>query len=266
MGVGPRGLGLCAIVCVLSATASAQRAADNALTAADDAFGTTVGNESVGLYGPYNARGFSPATAGNIRIEGMYFDQQIGLNNRIVAGSTVHVGISAQSYDFPAPTGIADFRLRKPGDKPITSVFLGYGAYDTLALEIDGQQPVVKEKFSIGYGVGLRRWDNDAASKNFESSFGALARLRPDDESELTGFWGRLSDCRNRQQPLLFTAGPYLPPEIPLRHFYGQSWTKSLCNRTNFGLLGARRLGGGWTCAAQSSGRWTRFRSVRRTS
>ena len=51
----------------------AQRTADNAMEAASDAFGTTVGNESIGLYSPGDVRGFNPIQAGNVRIEGLYF-------------------------------------------------------------------------------------------------------------------------------------------------------------------------------------------------
>ena len=65
------------LVCLtLSAMpAVAQRANDNALGAAEDAFGTTVGNETIGLYDARNARGFSPQSSGNVRIEGLYFDR-----------------------------------------------------------------------------------------------------------------------------------------------------------------------------------------------
>ena len=51
-----------------STQAWAQRADDNAVAAADDAFGTTVGNESIGLYTTGNARGFSPVQASNVRL------------------------------------------------------------------------------------------------------------------------------------------------------------------------------------------------------
>ena len=80
-----------------SNTALAQRAADNAVASAQDAFGNSVGNENIGLYSAGNARGFSPSEAGNLRIEGLYFDQQIQLGNRLVRGSTIRVGLSAQS-------------------------------------------------------------------------------------------------------------------------------------------------------------------------
>ncbi len=55
-----------------AAPAAAQRTAENAVTSADDAFGTSVGNETIGLYGIGEVRGFSPGAAGNIRIDGLY--------------------------------------------------------------------------------------------------------------------------------------------------------------------------------------------------
>ena len=60
----------------LPGTALAQRADENVVTAAQDAFGTSIGTQSVGLYSPEDARGFNPQQAGNLRIEGLYFDQQ----------------------------------------------------------------------------------------------------------------------------------------------------------------------------------------------
>ena len=112
-----------------SHAACAQRAADNALAAAQDAFGTTVGNENIGLYSTNNARGFSPTQAGNLRIEGLYFDQQVNLGNRLLRGSTIRIGLSAQSYPFPAPTGIVDYQLRLPGEQFLTSVVASHGPY-----------------------------------------------------------------------------------------------------------------------------------------
>ena len=135
---------LCSVMLLvlLAGNALAQRAGESAVTEAEDAFGVRVGNESIGLYGPYDARGFSPVQAGNVRIEGLYFDQQPPPNNRVVRGSAVHVGISAQSYPFPAPTGVADYMLRLPGDKAILSSVLTYGNYDSITVELDGQVPV----------------------------------------------------------------------------------------------------------------------------
>src|ERR1700686_1065266 len=94
----------------------AQHASDDPLATANDAFGLTLGLESIGLYGPGGVRGFNPQTAGAVRIAGLYFDQQGGLSNRVVEGSAVRVGVSAVGYTFPAPTGIVDYDLRHTGN------------------------------------------------------------------------------------------------------------------------------------------------------
>src|SRR3954467_6851401 len=112
--------------------AQAQRAGENPLAAARDAFGTTVGTESIGLYTARDVRGFDPVQASNVRLEGLYFDRQAPppneiFNSRMVTGSSIKVGLTAQSYPFPSPTGIADVTLRIPGDKALASVFTGYG-------------------------------------------------------------------------------------------------------------------------------------------
>ena len=51
---------------ILTSTAQAQQAQDNAVKSAEDAFGSTVESESVGLYSTSSARGFSPVQAGNV--------------------------------------------------------------------------------------------------------------------------------------------------------------------------------------------------------
>jgi len=66
------------------APAEAQHTSDNPVASAEDAFGLTLGLESIGLYTPTSVRGFSRQVAGNVRIDGLYFDQQGGLSNRVV--------------------------------------------------------------------------------------------------------------------------------------------------------------------------------------
>ena len=243
-------LAVCAAVVCLAGSAFAQRAGENAATAADDAFGTQVGNESIGLYGTHDARGFSPVQAGNARIEGLYFDQQAFVNERVQRGSTVRVGISAQSYAFPAPTGIADYNLRLPGEKQIVSAVASYGPFDSYGVEVDGQFPVVADKLSVGLGIGSTRYDNDVADKNRDWSVGVLARWRPADAVQVSGFYGHFEDCRNAQQPQIFTAGAYLPPRFPRRVFFGQTWTGGNCIDANGGLLARAALPDDWTLRA----------------
>jgi hypothetical protein len=97
-------------------TVRAQHASDDPVASANDGFGLTLGLESIGLYGPGFVRGFNPQTAGNVRIDGLYFDQHGALSNRVVEGSAIRIGISEIGYAFPAPTGIVDYDLRRPGN------------------------------------------------------------------------------------------------------------------------------------------------------
>src|SRR5690606_37507847 len=92
-----------------AANAWAQRADDNVVASADDAFGTTVGIETIGLYDSRNVRGFNPQTSGYARIEGMYFDRPSTgpgdiIVDRLMTGSTVRLGINALTFPFPAPS------------------------------------------------------------------------------------------------------------------------------------------------------------------
>src|SRR5688572_8802959 len=119
-----------------AAPASAQRTGENAVTSADDAFGTSVGNETIGLYGIGEVRGFSPGAAGNIRIDGLYMGGIVIGNPRIQAGSNVRVGLSAQGYAFPAPTGIVELSIRPAGTEPALSGVL-YGGQSQLGIDLD---------------------------------------------------------------------------------------------------------------------------------
>ena len=88
-------------------------AAISVVRLAEDGFGTAVGRESIGIYGSGSVRGFSPSVAGNVRIEGMYFDQQTGVNSRMRRQTVIRVGAAAQTDPFPAPTGLVDIQLRR---------------------------------------------------------------------------------------------------------------------------------------------------------
>ena len=205
-------------------SALAQRAGDNAVTAAQDAFGTTVGNESIGLYGTQDVRGFDPVQAGNARLEGLYFDRQADPTNRLISGSSVHVGISAQSYPFPAPTGIADFNLRLPGEKYLTSAVASYGPYNAFGLEIDTQVPLVPGKLSFGGGISGTHeewaWGADAAVW----SAGGIFRWRPNDNVEIVPFGAMVRRRDFEGQISILAGGAFLPPPIKRGPYYGQDW------------------------------------------
>ena len=143
---------------ILPATvARAQHASDNPVTAADDAYGLTLGLESVGIYSPGLVRGFDPRTAGNVRIDGLYFDQQGALSDRVVEGSTIRVGVSEIGFAFPAPTGIVDYDLRGlGGDKPGATVIANVGPYQAWGVSVDGALPLADKRLVLPLGASTQ--------------------------------------------------------------------------------------------------------------
>jgi iron complex outermembrane receptor protein len=138
-------------------TLRAQHASDDPVAAANDGFGLTLGLESIGLYGPGFVRGFSPQVAGNVRIEGVYFDQQGALSNRVVEGSTIRIGVSEVGYAFPAPTGIVDYDLRRPGNgTPSATIVASAGPYEGRGLSIDGSLPLISTQLQLPMGASYQ--------------------------------------------------------------------------------------------------------------
>ncbi len=236
--------------------AQAQRAGDNAVTAAQDAFGTTVGNESVGLYSTTSARGFSPVQAGNLRLEGLYFFQpsipggQNGLDSHLSRGSTVRVGLTAQSYPFPAPTGIADFQLRLPGNKLLVSTVTTYGPYETYKAEVDAHVPLLPDKLGLVVGAGGGYQTFTYAGDNTNWSVGGLLHWRPTDDVEIIPFYSRRKSYDWESFPIISPAGPYLPPKVKRRAAQYQRWLAGTINETNFGALARFNIGLDWTLRA----------------
>lgn len=231
------------------APAHAQRTDDNAAREAEDAFGSSVGNERVGLYNPFDVRGFSPVDAGNVRLDGLYFDQQARLTDRIAEGSTVRVGLTAQSYPFPAPTGIADFTIRRAGDELIVSPALTYGPFGGWSAELDAKVPLIEGKLGVALGVGLYREQEHFGGSPKYASVAILPRWRPADDVEIIPFWSRIRFSDEEAQPLLFTDGTRLPPRIERRNYLGQEWADNDGHADNYGLLARARIAG-WTVRA----------------
>jgi iron complex outermembrane receptor protein len=222
-----------------------QRAGENAVATAQDAFGTSVGNERVGLYTPFGARGFSPVQAGNVRINGLYIDYQADLSDRLIAGSNVRVGLTAQGYPFPAPTGVADFSLRLPGSEAIASAVVGIGPFGGARAELDAQLPVT-DTLGIAAGVGVNRQEIAHGGDQRLLTAAVVARWRPAENVEIIPFWGMQDEDGQEAQPIVFTEGAYLPPRIERRRYFGPEWARNEGRDVNYGLLATVGLGD-WT-------------------
>jgi iron complex outermembrane receptor protein len=238
---------LCAITAIcasLAHPACAQRVEDNVITQADDAFGANVGGADLGLYTPDSVRGFSPVAAGNIRIEGLSVDRQAEFTSRLVEGDRIHVGPSAQGYAFPAPTGIVDFQLRRPGSAPLLSVALSASDSGAADVEADGQLPL-GDRFGVAGGIGLYRNEGGFGGAANVLSAAAVGSWKPASTIEVLPFASRIAKYDQQTPPIISPAGSYLPPRVSARRFIGQDWTREHVVEDNLGLVG-QAASGGW--------------------
>jgi iron complex outermembrane receptor protein len=241
-----------ALALLASVAARAQRANENAVTAASDAFGTVVGSQTIGLYSPTNARGFSPTQAGNLRIEGLYFDQQSqGSNPYLFSGYDMRVGIAAQAYAFPSPSGIADYTLRAPGDSYLASAVLIRGPLDIASAEIDAQFPVVNNLLSIGLIVAAQRgFDYNYALISNRRAISLLLRFRPGSGIEVMPFVGYIHNTEWQQTPLVFADGIHPLPLFNEQHLPIQNWTDWRWNQLTAGVIARVPITDGWSLRA----------------
>src|SRR5215813_7867346 len=249
----PRGVFLLATSAILASVAArAQRANENAVTAAAVAFGTVVGSQTIGLYSPTNARGFSPTQAGNLRIEGLYFDQQSQQSNPyLFSGYDMRVGIAAQSYAFPSPSGIADYTLRAPGDRLLASTVLIRGPLDIASAEIDAQLPVVNDMLSIGLIAAAERgFDYNYALISNRRAVSLLLRFRPGSGTEVMPFVGYIHNTEWKEAPLVFADGTHPLPLFDEQHLPTQSWTNWRWNQLTAGVIARVSMANGWSLRA----------------
>jgi iron complex outermembrane recepter protein len=235
--MGPKSRILFGAAVVVTHPAYAQKTDNNAVTAAEDAFGKSVGDQSIGIYSDSSVRGFSPIDAGNVRIEGLYLDLQGNLNSRLVSGSSVRVGISAQGYNFPAPTGVIDYDLAKPGDKLLTSVQLTQGPWRGISGEIDVQIPIIGEKLGIAAGVDRFHTGTQFGTINDSVSAAVSVRIAPREGVEIIPFWSQQRDWSFESLPTIFTGGLTLPKRAPRNVFIGQPWTGYAGTQSNYGVV-----------------------------
>jgi len=223
--------------CAAALPAFAQdRTSDNAVTQAEDGFGFSVGRETIGIYTASSARGFSPTAAGNVRIDGLYFDPQYALTSIVSDSSTIKVGLSAQGYPFAAPSGIVDYSLRRPESRAAASIVVNGDSYGSFGVEIDGSLPLSKT-LSLGYGVTGNRTAFPDGTDNWNHAQGLILRWRPAPGVEIIPFWTLSNDYNDEAGPFYVPAGKFLPPQPPVHRFDGPGWADFRYSATNHGLI-----------------------------
>lgn len=238
---------LVAAISVFGGPAYAQRATENALNAAEDGFGTSIGTETVGLYNSSSARGFNPALAGNIRMEGLYFDQQFLIYGRIYAGTTMRVGLSAQSYPFPAPTGIVDTTLRRPADQPGGGASVIFGPYEAVTIETEVSTPIVPGKLGVLATVSGAQQTHDASYKR--AIYGGVLNWTPRDSIDVVAF-AQGHAYEGLLSPFIFTVDGKEPPQYDRSVYFGQEWADRVRQANHGGVIVSAKLASDWLLRA----------------
>jgi iron complex outermembrane receptor protein len=218
------------------------RADDNAVTQAEDAFGFSVGRESIGIYNGGQTRGFSPFAAGNVRIEGLYYDPISGLQGLLVDSSSIKVGLSAQGYPFVAPSGVVDQRLRRPAGKLGGSTVVAADSWGGKSVELDSSIPL-NDRLAVrlGFNAGATVFANGTDNVNHTES--AILRWRPTDNIELMPFWARYDDYDDESGTYYVPAGSFVGITDRPLHDESPSWADIRFTTRNAGLLANVGLG-----------------------
>jgi iron complex outermembrane receptor protein len=237
------------LLCLAPGTAHAQRANENAVKSAEDAFGSSVGNERIGLYNDSNARGFSPSAAGNIRIEGLYIEGPPVFSGRLVSGSTLRVGITAQGYPFPAPTGIVDYSLRGVGPDGVVSVTAVAGPFGTRGLSLDTQQPFLNRRLGLAGGVAYRFDEQVPGDATEQYAAGGVLHWRASERLLIQPFFAVFDLPILRSPPLVFTDGTVEPPPSPARNL-SPDWIGNTAFQPLYGTVATFQATEAWTVKA----------------
>jgi len=214
----------------------AQRSTENALQAAEDAFGTSIGRENIGLYGSDDVRGFSAVDAGNVRLEDLYIDPVTLPSSLLRSTTTIRVGIAAQGFAFPAPSGVVDIRLRRPAANPGRSLFASADTFGFLVSEATADVRL-SPRLGAALGAGAYRERYGNGTTDWIASGSATFEWKPSDSLEVVPFFSYLAMREAQSPPDYITAGEYLPPRVPRLLFTGPAWAENARNRYNFGTV-----------------------------
>jgi len=222
------------VVLAVPAPAFAQRAAENAVASADDAFGSSVGLEQTGIYSESDTRGFSPTKAGNGRIDGVYYDPVGALSARLRNGNAVRVGFAAETHPFQAPTGIIEYRLRPFPGEPGMSLGYNFMAFGGYIRELDLRLPLANGKVAFvgGSAQSDLRQSDGASNKAWGVTGRVIARFGG---VEIAPFASHSVFTTNYPHPLAIVTGAFLPEKPKVRRYLGQDWAKGRYDNHQFG-------------------------------
>jgi iron complex outermembrane receptor protein len=231
-------------------TPAAAQATVNAVTDAGDAFGFTIGNETVGIYDTGSVRGFDLEAAGNYRVNGTYFVRSSGVSSFFFETTTVRIGSNTLGIDLPGPSGVVDYRLRDPAAGEPSLLTAGRDEFGQPYTDLLFKHRSGNGRLSGAIGLGLvydmRNAQGGAGGRSWllggtvRATLGSVtARL----------FGGEYDYIRPATFRFTF-ADPEVRPELARGLFLGQDRAMSRGQRRIAGLLVDTPLGAGFALGA----------------
>jgi iron complex outermembrane receptor protein len=215
---------------------------DNAVQSAADAFGERVGTEQSGLYSETQVRGFDLNDSGAYRIDDAYFSRAAAMNDPVLAGVGVRVGVNAVRLAYPAPSGVVNYRLRQAG--PVNELRLGMGWRDFGTRVIQGDGSFRDGEFSLAGGFVWRplfRLAGGNAGRALDVGGVGTWEIAP--EQRLRAF-ATLYQRGYDGDFAVIPAEAALPPNLRNNHQYSPSWAETEALNSNLGMLYDARIGG----------------------
>jgi iron complex outermembrane receptor protein len=222
--------------------AAGAAAQDNAVKSAADAFGERVGTEQSGLYSETQVRGFDLNDSGAYRIDEAYFNRAAALNDPVLAGVGVRVGVNAVRLEYPAPSGVVNYRLRGAGAANELRVGLGFRDFGTRVLQGDGSYR--DGDFSFAGGVVWRpSWRLAQGNEGRGLDVGGVGAWRLSPDQRLRVFATIYKRHYDGDFAIIPSEAAVPLSSRPL-HQYSPGWAYTEALSTNVGALYDARIGG----------------------
>ena len=116
----------------------------------------------------------------------------------------------------------------------MVSARTGFGDFFAPFATVDAALPLTGN-LHLYIGAGVEEFVYPDAANFWFVRYGCVARWRPAEGVELTGFYSRYDYFDEESTPGIFTAGAFLPRRIARNRFYGQDWADWAGHSQNFG-------------------------------
>ena len=207
-----------------------------------DAFGNRIGQESIGLYSESLVRGFNLQEAGNYRLDDAYLVRAANPSDAVIEGVQVHVGPSALDLDFPAPSGLVNYRLIA-GDRKRSKLELGFqhladsNPRPYLRAHAARQSESGNASLAAGFiGSSSARYIFGNEAEYY--GIGLVPRILLGDRWQITGLLTRYD--HHYQADAGFTpAGTQPLPEPDRLRYLGQPWSRYDTQNSTYGVIAA---------------------------